>query len=268
MLSPSLSENKLNILESYMDILQKNNMSDEDFFKIYCESAKVFYSSGEKEKILIKNRDLEVSYISTGYEEAYGAAVDPLDGGDVSEEKKIIYEKERITILEQDKIIRDTRQAKEFIFIDEYYHISHVYKRPIINPASNNFVGIFIYIHNYIHPNLLRLIYKINGISSGSSNIKVQPLKYELTSKQNMILFLYLNRFSNSEISEIMTNLGQKISKARVNDHLENLKLIFNARSKNELIEKAIALNYHLLIPRAFLKSGSYEFDRNMIISG
>ncbi|AUR52323.1 helix-turn-helix transcriptional regulator [Aquella oligotrophica] len=251
-----------------MDILQKNNMADENFFKTYCESAKVLYNSGEKEKVLIKNKNLEIVYISIGYEDTYGVTLESLTGGKLSEEKKIIYEKERITALEQDKIIRDTRQAREFIFIDAYYHISHVYKRPIINPATNNFVGIFVYIHNYVHPNLLKLIYKINGVNSGLSNIKTESLKYKLTKKQNMILFLYLNRFSNSEISEIMTTLGHKISKARVNDHLENLKLIFHARSKNELIEKAVALNYHLLIPRAFLKSGSYEFDSNMIISG
>lgn len=82
-----------------------------------------------------------------------------------------------------------------------------------------------------------------------------------------MVLFLYLNKYSNTEIAEILTVIGYKISRTRVNDHLENLKYIFHVKTKEQLIEKAISYSYHLYIPRNLLKIGSYELADEVIIS-
>lgn len=155
------------------------------------------------------------------------------------------------------------------MFIDLFEHVLLLRKRPIFNPATSNFIGIYTSTRPFNLPNVLNLIYKINGVTLGMQN-KKQPVQivHKLTERQHSVLFLYLNKYSNTEIASIITTLGNKISTTRVNDHLENLKYIFQATTKDQLIEKAIALGYHLLIPRVFLKSGCYPIDDSLIIAG
>ena len=64
-----------------------------------------------------------------------------------------------------------------------------------------------------------------------------------------MVLFLCLNNYSYSEIALLLNEFGYKITPVRVNDYLEQLKLIFNVRNKQLLIEKAIGLNFHVCLP-------------------
>lgn len=64
-----------------------------------------------------------------------------------------------------------------------------------------------------------------------------------------------------------MTDIGQATSVGRVNDHLVALKYIFRAQTKWELIKTALSHNYHLSIPRQFLKHGSYPLEDELLIS-
>ena len=112
------------------------------------------------------------------------------------------------------------------------------------------------------------MLYKMNGIRLGLANSEcVEPLQHDLSPRQHVILFLYLNRYSATDISSILTTLGQKISAGRVNNHLENLKYIFAAKTKEQLIEKAISLKYHLFIPRQLLQIGSFPLEDEVLIS-
>ena len=90
---------------------------------------------------------------------------------------------------------------------------------------------------------------------------------YELTERQHMVLYLYLQRYSYTDISEQLTLLGYKMSRERVNDHLGNLKTIFNVKNKDDLIKKAIALGYDLRIPRKFVKLGIHEITNQILTS-
>lgn len=236
-------------------------LSDAEFLAKYCRSAHIVFNHGENEMVFIKDNNHEVVYMSLGYRNAF-----PTETLDPSlREDPQAYEKELAVAKTQDEKIKQTRQSKTYIYIDDYQHISHVYKRPIINPNTNNFVGILGIVQHFLLPNILKLICKINDIKLDTPVL--ESLKYELTERQSMVLFLYVNKYSNTEIADIMSIIGYKISKSRVNDHLENLKYIFQVKTKEELIEKAVLMNYHLLIPRQFLKSGSYELDDELIIS-
>ena len=75
-----------------------------------------------------------------------------------------------------------------------------------------------------------------------------------------MVLFLCLNNYSYSEIALLLNEFGYTITPVRVNDYLEQLKLIFHVRNKTQLIEKAISLNLHCYLPnRLFTKEISIE---------
>ena len=86
-----------------------------------------------------------------------------------------------------------------------------------------------------------------------------------------MVLFLCLNNYSYSEIALLLNEFGYTITPVRVNDYLEQLKLIFHVRNKSQLIEKAIGLKFHLFLPEGlFNKISSIEIseEKATIISG
>lgn len=131
---------------------------------------------------------------------------------------------------------------------------------PIINPATENFLGIYGVAVDFVYPHLLKLLFRINRTKFIPQNdgIVFSP---QLTTRQQMILFLYLHRLTNTEISTYMTALGHKISAGRVNEHLANLKNIFGAATKEQLIEEALKYNFDKTIPEGFLQTSSIDLD-------
>lgn len=236
-------------------------LSDAEFFDKYCRSAHIVFNYGEEQMIFIKDKNHEIVYMSLAYRNAFPSeSLEPALKQDPQ-----AYEKELAIAKAQDERVKHTQQSQTFLYIDDYQHISHVHKRAIINPYTNNFIGILGIVEHLLLPNILKLIYKINNIPLATSSFK--ELNYELTERQAMVLFLSINKYSSTEIADIMTIIGYKISRSRVNGHLESLKYIFQVKTREALTEKAVAMNYHLLIPRQFLKAGSYKFDDELVIS-
>lgn len=243
------------------------SLTDEEFFDLYCKRADVVFNNGENQMVFIKNKEHRIIYLSFGYMHNLNIpSIEDTYGENAPVEQEEYYKDQNNTAIVQDNEIQTTLQPKNFLFIDEYQHINHIHKRPIINPATGNYVGLIGYISHFALPNILRLIYRINGIINENTHETHEALSHELTERQQMVLFLYLNRYSNAEISDIMTTIDHKLSKSRVNDYLENLKYIFNVKSKVELIEKAIQMKYHLIIPRSFLKPGSYHINDELVV--
>ncbi len=104
-------------------------------------------------------------------------------------------------------------------------------------------------------------IHKIRDLLMAYTDSKVEILKeYPLNRVQQMVLFLAMNNYSYSEISDLLTKFGYRITPFRINDYLEQLKLIFHVRNKTQLIEKTIGLNFNTLLPEGlFNKLSSVE---------
>lgn len=235
-------------------------LSDAEFFEKYCRSVHIVFNYGEEQMVFIKDEKYEMAYTSLAYRNAFHSE----NLAQALNTDSDAYLQETAIIKEQDEQIRQSLQSQTFLYIDDYQHISHVYKRPIINPYTNNFIGIIGIVEHLLLPNVLKLIYKINNIPLATPSVK--KLNYKLTERQAMVLFLSVNKYSSTEIADIMTVIGYKISRSRVNGHLENLKYIFQVKTKEELLERAVGMNYHLSIPRQFLKVGSYKFDDELVI--
>jgi len=247
---------------------KQQNLSDEDFFANYCTLADIVYNNGEEEAVFIKDKDLVFRYVSMEYLARFfpkgSTLTDVQNEVPQTDEEREILEVIRV----QDELVRTTMETRKYLYVDKYDHVIMTHESPIINPATGNFVGLLGMANTFILPHILDLIYKINGTIFGlTTKTQSEPLKYKLTKRQHVVLFLSLNNYSYSEIASIMTTLGLTISPGRVNAHLEKLKAIFNVLSKEQLIEKAILLKYHRFIPRDLLKNGSYDINDVMIIA-
>ena len=140
-------------------------------------------------------------------------------------------------------------------------------KNPIINPATNNFIGIRGQISKLVWTHAIKILLRMHNSTGllinhkNKTNCKPHLLQdYPLNNKQHMILFLCINNYSYSEISVLLDEFGYSIKPVRVNDYLEQLKLIFHVHSKKELAEKAIGLGFHTFLPDGlFNKLSSLE---------
>jgi DNA-binding CsgD family transcriptional regulator len=169
----------------------------------------------------------------------------------------------------QDELIVETAKSMIFLSINQFATVHAgflVVKKPIIDPQSDMVLGIRMVMHRPYVPHLLPLIFKTNKIAFKTiSNIESDEIIDQLTLKQRMVLFLFIYRFSNAQISDIMSKIGHTMSISRVNAHLASLREALEVKSKNELIEKALQLNINSLVPKEFFKPGIYEIKKSEI---
>ncbi|MBX9597544.1 MAG: helix-turn-helix transcriptional regulator [Burkholderiales bacterium] len=251
--------------------------SDQEFFYNFVASSKtVFDYIGDN--VHIKDHEFKYKYASPSYltffNKIYGfeKQAEDLLGQTLKEvidrfglNKRNLYE----DLTKQEEEIKSTRKSTRLVqAVANYPQVCVVFKRPIINPASDNFVGIMTHFSTLAMPNILKTLLKVNRKSSYiiNNDSNYNHLEYNLTERQHIVLFLYLHRYSAAEIASILGTLDYKMSNSRINDHLEALKFIFRVKTKDQLIEKALAMDYDLLIPRALLKEGSYPLDEAISI--
>lgn len=249
-------------------------MADDEYLSYYCSGVDIIHGDYLNEVSFVKDKRSRFIYVSKGYLNHLYADKPKVKASDIvgrrsgrikGDQRNASLDQ---TFLSQDAEVISVNRTKRFLCVDSRDKPLIISKTPIVNPATGNCVGIFCRFRNFIHPHILSLIYKVNGIDFGLANAsRVDPLKYKLTSRQHMVLLLSLNKYSSSEICSIMRTLGYEISEGRVNVHLKNLKYIFGVKSKEQLLEVALSYKYHLFIPRQFLKHGSYELDEELHIS-
>jgi len=236
-------------------------------FDLVNTAAPFFYS-------FVKNLDSQYVAISNGFLKLAAPDLLCIDSKHMQEES---FEASMLkdtslfanAVRKQDQKVISNLKPYSFLHVHSTSDIYIVHKCPIINPHNNTVVGIMGYFENFLLPNILKIIFSINGIKYGLLNQedKDKKLIYNLTERQHMVLFLSVHKYSYAEIGSIMRTLGYQISDGRVNAHFENLKYIFDVKTKEQLIEKAINLKYNTFIPRKFLKIGTYDLDDEMTIS-
>lgn len=171
----------------------------------------------------------------------------------------------------QDTQICNQRKMEKFLYITPQNNAYIAQKSVIINPTSNNVVGIYGQLSNFALPHPIATLCQISSPNADNPIVNEEEytdISQQLTERRHMILFLCIQRYSAAEISEILATLGHSISVQRVHDHVNKLKYIFMVRNKEELISKAIQLNYHRYFPHSFLQVGSYPLnDKEILIS-
>lgn len=244
-------------------------ISDGEYFNQYLKSFTLFHDGAPDIISFIKDNQFTYRGISKGFNQFITINNVAIEIGQTDLQLNIAKEHPSIieTIHDYNCQIRDLRAVKTFLYITNLNNLHIVRKYPIINPATNNFLGIYASFSKYLSPHPIKSIYMINQCKDSTVNkINQKRINFELSERQKMILYFYLHRYSYAEISKIMSSLGHVISASRVNDHLANLKYIFGVKSKQDLLDKAIALNYHLCLPRTLLKLGVFEINEEIIV--
>lgn len=232
-------------------------VNDEIFLEKYVEASKLIFSSLINDLVAIK--DSEFRYLTLTYKMVEFMRQDSADKilGKTASEIDNYLDSERVEKYKRQNLeILRTKTNRAYLEIEPVYDgkagIYIVHKTPIINPTTNNSVGIRVQITNMYWPNTIKSLFRIHSTKGLllSSETKGDTWKeYPLNEMQHAVLFLCLNNYSYSQIALLLSSFGHKISNNRVNDYLEQLKLIFHVRNKTHLIEKALGLNFHTYLP-------------------
>ncbi len=258
-------------------VIKGNTMNDEKYFTKCTQAFNTLFPLEGSERAYLKDANFK-------YKALTNKMLYMLGGGDIDEiiNKNIAEVAERNilckngahlikTLMQQEIQIKQQKKSKLYLqtmFLNGKIKIWVQANIPIINPETNNFVGIRGQIAKLCWPHVAKTLLKMHGATGmliNHKNNKIDPLKeYPLNNKQHMVLFLCLHNYSYSEISLLLDESGYKINAARVNEYLEQLKFIFHVRSKNELAEKAIGLNLHTCLPDGlFNKTSSIEITND-----
>lgn len=240
-------------------------MDDSKFFKSYVEAYNLIFKTHPTDYIYIKDKDFRYQAITENMLSLMGAeSIDSVVNLTTSEIKHLqkSFPKFIEKFNRQDVDVSKTLKRGVYLEIvpnnkilpgKDLSKIMVIYKSPIVNPETKNFVGIHGQMSDLLWPNVIKTIFKLRGAKglllnhvNNQSNLLDD---YPLTNIQHMVLFLCIHNYSYSEIALFLNEFGKNITPSRVNDYLEQLKLIFHVRNKTQLIEKAIGLNFHVLLP-------------------
>lgn len=175
------------------------------------------------------------------------------------------YKNNAEIITQQNVLTLTTKQRHVFLEIMDIEKFSHLYivhKYPIF--LENGCIGIYV----YMRPLALQRYSDLAFCSYAKNEYCIKPWtgEYDLTQKQLLVLFLFLRNYSYTEISSWLSAFGMTMSSPRVNEHLKNLKIQFDAKNKADLKKKATLAGFPSLMPRGFLKSGAYLIDDYLIL--
>lgn len=236
-------------------------MNDKEYFDNYKNSFTTFYSYSEDLAYL---KDADFRYQAATEKMLQRMGLNNIDQVLDKTTEELPTSPEMIEFLpkfqKQDLQIQKDGKCGIYLNVLPYpYDLSAyvIYKTPIINPETGNFVGIRAKLRRLMLPHVAKLLFKVHG-TKGLLITQKAPKnsfkEYSLTPMQHVVLFLCLNNYSYSEIALFMSEFIQETSPIQVNGYLEDLKLIFHVRTKNQLIEKAIGLNFNTYLPHDLFK--------------
>ena len=249
---PKLAHNSLEQIDS---------IKDKVYFEQYTKFFEVLFNSGSSECTFVKDANLVYQAVTDRKVQLMGASsAHDMIGKTFAQvaEEFPLYDKEMIDrLIDQDQSVILNKKTGVYLEVLHYKGERKIfvhYKHPIINSATGNCVGIRGQITSLILPHVVKTLFQMHGTKGlllGHKNNKSHDIfkEYPLSAAQHMVLFLALNNYSYSEIAVLLCAFGQQVTPIRVNDYLEQLKLIFHVRNKVQLIEKAIGLGLHTLFP-------------------
>ncbi len=169
-----------------------------------------------------------------------------------------------------DQEIIKTRATKSFL---TFSHVNNsilpllFIKTPIVNPATNDVVGLMYHGYEYTHFDLYTHIYDLFtpktllGQNFHESNIK-------LTNRQKQVVFFFMAKLSSEQIAEQLSVINRKtITKSTV-DSIFNLQLYlkFNVVSRVQLYNKLLQAGYSNFLPKALIYPSVTDGDALVII--
>ena len=243
-----------NIICEQIDLFSP--MDDKEFMQFVIHNCSQIFN---REMFAVKNSNLEYIAIS----EEYATEFD-LDNTHLG--KKVvntINDEKELLILQQEQEILEKYSNQDSIFFYQKNGITNycgIRKRQLVNPSTNNIVGLLI-VAGKFRPGLLRKYYL---------KLFVPPRKtpeinkdQKLTNNEQQIIFALLLGFhSRKEIASMLSNItNEEINEIKVKNRLNAVYQKFNCSNISQLLTLISNDQISLEFPSDIFASGNYPIE-------
>lgn len=170
----------------------------------------------------------------------------------------------------QDREIEQTRSTRHYLNTYEYF--SGVLplkcsKTPIINPATNNVLGVYYEGNQLLINNILQIIFDLHGNRFGyysSLYLGNNPKQFNLTNREQEVLYCICLGFSTRKaIANLLSYIHNREIRVNtiVDEVFKGLYRKLPCKSTAQLLEFAVANKLYLHIPKQFIPLGTFEMD-------
>lgn len=248
----------MNILPDFLDkIGEFNNFSDDEFLSLNVWLVINCYTN---EMALIKNINCEFVAFTDKMRDEFDLPINIL--GKPFKNINGISNEVSNNIHQQELEIINTKLAQEsFYFYKNKQGITNSYivrKRPLINPNTDNVVGIMVNTEHYSIPNIMRMIFmKHNNVFTNNHELVTNP-EFSFLQKQ-VILCLLIGITGRKEIANTLSQLlSENISEIKVKNTLQQLYRIFDCSDSQQLTNIILSNPSLLSFIEYPIKPGNY----------
>ncbi|TXJ00591.1 MAG: hypothetical protein E6Q32_06220 [Neisseriales bacterium] len=228
-------------------------LSDQEFISKVINGFKQFDSYIDNWCTLVRAADLTIIYSSPLYNKVFKCD-DSIIGQQafiVTNDKHFAEQNE----FDKEKIIKQ-RQKIRTLAVTEYHGIVQPFsleKSPLINPDTNNVVGIYCYYEKLSFSSLQLQILRSLDIYKYSYDVDIA--KYKLTQREKEAIFLFLAGLGSEDIASILAIVeGHNISKSAIDSLFRNQLFVkFEVYSRKALFDKLLNLGFDHYIPQSLL---------------
>lgn len=236
-------------------------LNDADYLKniISATITLVEATTNQPTMIGIKNAQSEYLYISPYFLKQTATNFNPQNAS-IS-----LWKNYPFNLVREDELkIIQLRTPMQFLVIDYFAGklSPRVFiKTPLINPKTNNVVGIIcqsIAYHQFNFKHYFNQVLSHRQQQNCSNNLLIPTL----SERQKQIVFFFLNNLSSQEIANFINKIIKRQIKKTTIDSIfsEQLYPKFNVSNRTDLKQALVDLGFHLIIPENLLHPIVYKY--------
>jgi DNA-binding CsgD family transcriptional regulator len=171
-------------------------------------------------------------------------------------------------IIAEDQGIINRRKPQAFLKLNNFndgIRPRIIIKSPIINPATDNVVGLIYQGIDWSLINFNQQLIKAHQLFKPQGKELANLPK--LTKREKQIVFFFLAKLSSQEIADILYTIENKhISKSTIDSiFIDRLYIKFEVTNRQALYDKLLALGYDNLIPQDLLISTTIPLNEPLV---
>lgn len=250
----------------YLQILNTNQgifLADKQYLAEYLSGFYKFYTT---EIACVKNTNSQYIAATLNYAKLVGINIQDIIFA--TDYEIPCFNKSAKIITKHDKTI--IRQNTQAIFLDIHeYHIGFgvymFHTKPILNPHTNNVVGILYNVAKYNTVNLLQTFSCMHNSYTALNNIPLDNPNITLGIKQKEVLAcIKLGLKEDKIIAEFINKIkNTHHTPIAVNNTIQQLYKKFNVSNRDRLYQQLLSENYQFTIPRTLIKCGRYPINNS-----
>lgn len=235
-----------------------NKQLDIEYLAKIVDAVKLLSDGMPKQMLAVKDVNSVYIICSDYLAEMIGVKPSEIEGkrtwppmyGNSPEFEEIIFEEDQLIMR-----TRESRLALKVSYFKEGLRPFSCFKAPIINPETNNVVGVYCCGVEVGHISFTKTMRQIIDGESAHQDVELP----HLSRREKQVVFFFMANLSSAEIAKTLGEMeGKSLSKSTVDSIFnDQLYMKFGVYSRPELYSKLQSLGYERLIPTELLKNTS-----------